>query len=98
MDKATSSAPPTADFDALLAAHYPDCEPIAVIGHACRFPEADDSDAFWHNLLAGKAGSQRFTRQALLDAGLDAATIDAPNFLDCRHRGARRRCVRRPAV
>ncbi|MGG1953393.1 type I polyketide synthase [Ralstonia solanacearum] len=82
MDKTTSSAPPAADLDALLAAHYPDCEPIAVIGHACRFPEADDSDAFWHNLLAGKAGSRRFTRQELLDAGLDAATIDAPNFVN----------------
>ncbi|KVE43527.1 type I polyketide synthase [Burkholderia sp. BDU5] len=82
MDKATSSARPAADLDALLATHYPNGEPIAVIGHACRFPEADDSDAFWRNLLAGAECSRRFTRQALLDAGLDAATIDAPNFVN----------------
>ncbi|KVK87314.1 type I polyketide synthase [Burkholderia sp. MSMB1498] len=82
MDKATSSARPAADLDALLATHYPHGEPIAVIGHACRFPEADDSDAFWRNLLAGAECSRRFTRQEMLDAGLDAATIDAPNFVN----------------
>ncbi len=82
MDKATLSAHSPADLDALIDAHYPNCEPIAVIGHACRFPEANDSDAFWQNLLVGKNCSRRFTRQELLDAGLHATTIDAPNFVN----------------
>lgn len=69
-------------LDALLAAHYPNCEPIAVIGHACRFPEADDSEAFWRNLLDGTECSRRFTRDELLAAGFAAATVDAPNFVN----------------
>ncbi len=69
------------DFDTLVASHYPDCEPVAVIGHACRFPESDDSEAFWRHLVEGREFSRRFSRQALLDAGLPAATVDAPNFV-----------------
>lgn len=69
------------DFEALLARHYPDCEPVAVIGHACRFPESDDSEAFWRNLVDGRECSRRFSRQELLDAGMPAETVDAPNFV-----------------
>lgn len=72
---------PVPDFDALVARHYPDCEPVAVIGHACRFPESDDCEAFWRNLVDGRELSRRFSRQELLDAGLPAATVDAPNFV-----------------
>lgn len=72
---------PAPDFDALVARHYPDCEPVAVIGHSCRFPESDDCEAFWRNLVEGRELSRRFSRQELLDAGLPAATVDAPNFV-----------------
>ncbi|WP_342310532.1 beta-ketoacyl synthase N-terminal-like domain-containing protein [Burkholderia pyrrocinia] len=82
MDNTPTSSRVPDRLDALLAMHYPNCEPIAVIGHACRFPEADDSEEFWHNLLAGRDCSSRFTRDELLDAGLDAATVDAPNFVN----------------
>jgi yersiniabactin nonribosomal peptide/polyketide synthase len=70
------------DIDALVARHYANCEPIAVIGLACRFPEADDSEAFWRNLIDARECSRRFTRDELLEAGLDAATLDAPNFVN----------------
>src|SRR5260370_4406721 len=69
------------DIDALVARHYANCEPIAVIGLACRFPEADDSEAFWRNLIDARECSRRFTREELLDAGLDADTLDAPTFV-----------------
>ncbi|EDV5273673.1 SDR family NAD(P)-dependent oxidoreductase [Salmonella enterica subsp. enterica serovar Mbandaka] len=64
-----------------LKQHYPDCEPIAVIGHASRFPEAADSDAYWANLLAGRECSRQFSRQELLDAGIPASVIDDPAFV-----------------
>ncbi|WP_042628072.1 type I polyketide synthase [Burkholderia plantarii] len=82
MDKPMPAAHAIADLDALLAAHYPNCEPIAVIGHACRLPEANDSEAFWRNLLDGRECSRRFTRQELLDAGLDATTVDDDHFVN----------------
>ncbi|NMG02877.1 beta-ketoacyl synthase N-terminal-like domain-containing protein, partial [Azoarcus taiwanensis] len=64
-----------------LKQHYPDCEPIAVIGHASRFPDAADSDAYWANLLAGRECSRQFSRQELLDAGIPASVIDDPAFV-----------------
>ena len=33
-----------------------DCEPIAIVGMACRFPGADGLAAFWHMLEAGESG------------------------------------------
>ncbi|THF65005.1 SDR family NAD(P)-dependent oxidoreductase [Pseudothauera nasutitermitis] len=65
----------------MLNRHYPEGEPIAVIGHACRFPEAADSEAYWANLVAGRECNRRFSRQELLDAGIPAATIDDPAYV-----------------
>ncbi|MBF1994928.1 SDR family oxidoreductase [Serratia symbiotica] len=77
-----SSAPILDSIDASIAQHYPDCEPIAVIGYACHFPEAPDSETFWKNLLEGRECSRRFTREELLTAGLDAAIIDDRHFVN----------------
>ena len=52
MDNLRFSSAPTADsIDASIAQHYPDCEPVAVIGYACHFPESPDGETFWQNLL-----------------------------------------------
>ncbi|HTF72100.1 MAG TPA: type I polyketide synthase, partial [Edaphobacter sp.] len=48
----------------------------------CRFPSASDCDAFWRNLIDGKECSRRLPRQELLDAGVDEATIDSPDFVN----------------
>ncbi|EHD21424.1 MULTISPECIES: yersiniabactin polyketide synthase HMWP1 [Brenneria] len=83
MDNLRFSSAPTADaIDASIAQHYPDCEPVAVIGYACHFPESPDGETFWQNLLAGRECSRRFTREALLVAGLDAAIIDDPHYVN----------------
>lgn len=45
MDNLRFSSAPTADsIDASIAQHYPDCEPVAVIGYACHFPESPDGE------------------------------------------------------
>ncbi|EMK3529660.1 acyltransferase domain-containing protein [Pseudomonas aeruginosa] len=69
------------NIEGLLNRHYPDGEPIAVIGYACRFPEAADSDAYWANLLAGRECNRAFTREELLDAGVPASIIDDPAYV-----------------
>ncbi|WP_341269070.1 polyketide synthase [Morganella morganii] len=66
-----------------LNRHYPDGEPIAVIGYAGRFPDAADSDAYWANLLAGRECNRQFSRRELLDAGISAAVIDDPAYVPC---------------
>ena len=83
MDNLRFSSAPTADsIDASIAQRYPDCEPGAVSGYACHFPEAPDGETFWRNLLEGRECSRRFTREALLAAGLDTAIIDDPCYVN----------------
>lgn len=83
MDNLRFSSAPTADsIDASIAQRYPDCEPVAVIGYACHFPEAPDGETFWRNLLEGRECSRRFTREALLATGLDTAIIDDPCYVN----------------
>src|SRR5450830_1904060 len=82
MDRPAFNASAQEHLQALLAVHYPNDEPIAVVGYACRFPQADDSEAFWRNLLQGRECSQRLSQQELQAAGIDRATIDAPNFVN----------------
>jgi len=69
------------NIETLLNRHYPDAEPIAVIGYACRFPEAEDSEAYWVNLVAGRECNRRFSRQELLDAGIPANIVDDPAYV-----------------
>ena len=83
MDNLRFSSAPTADsIDASIAQHYPACEPVAVIGYACHFPESPDGEPFWQNLLEGRECSRRFTREELLAVGLDAAIIDDPHYVN----------------
>lgn len=83
MDNLRFSSAPTADsIDASIVQHYPDCEPVAVIGYACHFPESPDGETFWQNLLEGRECSRRFTREELLAVGLDAAIIDDPHYVN----------------
>ncbi|GIE31837.1 hypothetical protein Ait01nite_048820 [Actinoplanes italicus] len=61
---------PAADNDAAVPAVSPVAEPddvrgrggLAVIGMACRFPEADSPEEFWDNLLAGRDSVTPVTR------------------------------------
>lgn len=69
------------NLEELVNRHYPEGEPIAVIGHACRFPEAGDSDAYWANLVAGRECNRQFSREELLAAGIPAATVDDPAYV-----------------
>lgn len=73
---------------------YDNCDPIAVIGMACRFPKAPNIDAFWHNLSNGLSGQSFFSDEELKAAGVDAdvrqrehfipsgAVIDNPEYFD----------------
>ncbi|CDL80757.1 hybrid non-ribosomal peptide synthetase/type I polyketide synthase [Xenorhabdus szentirmaii] len=65
-----------------LTPHYDNCDPIAVIGLACRFPQAPDSGAFWHNLKQGIECTTALSRQTLLDAGIPPEVIDSENFIN----------------
>lgn len=54
---------------------------IAVIGMSCRFPGADDVDAFWKNLAAGVESITFFSDDDIRRSGIDARTADDPNYV-----------------
>ncbi len=54
---------------------------IAVIGMACRFPQADDIDAFWENLKNGFESVVYFSDDELAAAGVERELIDQPHYV-----------------
>ena len=54
---------------------------IAIIGMACRFPDAPSPEAFWQNLAAGNEAIARFSDAELLAAGVDPALLSDPNYV-----------------
>ncbi|HEX8904083.1 MAG TPA: polyketide synthase, partial [Longimicrobiaceae bacterium] len=54
---------------------------VAVIGMAGRFPGADDLEAFWANLRAGREGITFFSDDQLRAAGFPDEVLADPNFV-----------------
>ncbi|MCH0564672.1 MULTISPECIES: type I polyketide synthase [unclassified Streptomyces] len=54
---------------------------VAVIGMAARFPGADDVDAFWENLAAGRDSIRPVTDEEFLAAGGDPRDLDDPGLV-----------------
>jgi len=54
---------------------------IAVIGMSCRFPGAEDVDAFWQNLCAGVESISFFSDEELVSSGVDLALLHDPNYV-----------------
>lgn len=59
-------------------------EPIAVIGMSGRFPGADDLQAFWDNIEAGRDSITRFSADELLAAGYPENLIRQDAFVPAR--------------
>lgn len=65
-------------------------EPIAIVGMACRFPDANNVDAFWHNLKQGKNSTkevplERWDNSKIYDPELGKwgkSTIRWGSFID----------------
>ena len=54
---------------------------IAIVGMAGRFPGAKNISEFWQNLKDGVESVSFFTRQELMDAGINAAQLDNPAYV-----------------
>ena len=57
---------------------------VAVIGMACRLPDASTPEAFWQNLRDGVESISRFSEQELLAAGHDPDRIRHPDYVPAR--------------
>ncbi|MFF9286508.1 type I polyketide synthase [Streptomyces griseosporeus] len=60
---------------------FPDVPAVAVIGMAARFPGADDVDAFWENLAAGREAVRLVTDEEFLAAGGDPGDLHDPTLV-----------------
>ncbi len=54
---------------------------IAIVGMACRFPGADDPDAFWRNLRDGVESITFFSEAELVAAGVEPALAARPDYV-----------------
>lgn len=54
---------------------------IAIIGMAGRFPGANDMDGFWENLYNGVESVKFFSRDELVEMGIDKHLLDNPRFV-----------------
>ncbi|EKU96341.1 polyketide synthase family protein [Leptolyngbya sp. PCC 7375] len=66
-----------------MTTHHTGLE-TAVIGMAGRFPGAPTLADFWHNLQNGVESVSFFSEEELLDAGIEAATVQQPNYVKAR--------------
>ncbi len=54
---------------------------VAIIGVAGRFPGASDVSEFWSNLRGGVESIVFMSEEELIEAGVDAAVVRAPNYV-----------------
>lgn len=54
---------------------------IAIIGMACRFPEADNIYQFWENIKNGRESIRHFSDQELIHSGIDPDLIQNPDYI-----------------
>jgi polyketide synthase PksJ len=54
---------------------------VAVIGMACRFPEADNPEVFWKNLTNGRESIRFFSQEELAAAGIPEEIRTLPGYV-----------------
>ncbi|MEM7530545.1 MAG: SDR family NAD(P)-dependent oxidoreductase [Chloroflexota bacterium] len=54
---------------------------VAIVGMACRFPDANSPDAFWQNLSQAKESIAFFSDDEMLADGVDPALLRDPNYV-----------------
>ena len=57
---------------------------IAIIAMSGRFPQAEDTNKFWHNLKDGVECISFFSEQELLESGVKAELLNNPNYVKAR--------------
>ncbi|AMW35824.1 type I polyketide synthase [Haematospirillum jordaniae] len=60
---------------------YGSCQPVAVIGAACRFQDSPTPVAYWRNLADGRLLSRILTKEELDQAGVPESIRQNPNFV-----------------
>jgi acyl transferase domain-containing protein len=54
---------------------------VAIVGMACRFPGANDVDALWRNLVAGRCAVRTYSEAELRAAGIGEELLRDPRYV-----------------
>jgi acyl transferase domain-containing protein/acyl carrier protein len=54
---------------------------IAIIGMAARFPRSRNVHEYWNRLLAGELLISEYSREELIELGIDTVMLDNPNYV-----------------
>ncbi len=57
---------------------------IAIIGMACRFPGANSPSEFWSNLKNGVESITHFSKEELIEAGIDQDIVEQSDYIRAR--------------
>ena len=57
---------------------------IAVVGMAGRFPEAENIDEFWKNIVDGKESIRFFEDEELREAGIPKSDLENPSYVKAK--------------
>ncbi|NEQ63908.1 MAG: beta-ketoacyl synthase, partial [Moorea sp. SIO4A1] len=57
---------------------------IAIVAIGGRFPQAEDTNQFWHNLKDGVESISFFSDQELLESGVKTELLNNPNYVKAR--------------
>lgn len=57
---------------------------VAVIGMTGRFPQAENIDEFWHNVLEGKNNICSFTEDELRESGISEEELKNPDYVKAK--------------
>ncbi len=55
---------------------------IAIVGMACRFPDADTVDQYWKNILSGKESIRALSEAELKENSIDKQYLDNPDYVN----------------
>lgn len=59
-----------------------DLSKIAIIGMACKFPEADNVEQYWDNLINGRESISFLSQEELIKGKVDEKLRDNPNYVN----------------
>lgn len=57
---------------------------VAIIGLSCRFPGANDIDLYWDLLTSGKNTISYFSKEELIQQGIDELLLNDPSYIRAR--------------
>ncbi|AOM78758.1 hybrid non-ribosomal peptide synthetase/type I polyketide synthase [Pedobacter steynii] len=54
---------------------------VAVVGMACKFPDAENINTYWENIQRGKESVRFYTTEEVMESGVKSELLNDPNYI-----------------